>query len=199
VRVNRRTATIGPGTGGTWRVPFHILRHVLDICVALNSGSGKRQEGLGAAPTTGNAHDHEHQRGGQAVVTTELLPDGHHVPRREREELLPIKLTQARRQGPSPTKRRAKAGMALGHDRWAVNVPPGNRQRSRAISLRRSRRPATSMDTGLQAEAHQSARKVRLPLVAMRRLPVKATEDPSDRPDRRDKTPFASRTAHRAA
>ena len=31
VRVNQRTATIGTGDGGTWRVPFHALRHVLDI------------------------------------------------------------------------------------------------------------------------------------------------------------------------
>ena len=33
VRINQRTATIGTGTadGGTWRVPFHLLRHVLDI------------------------------------------------------------------------------------------------------------------------------------------------------------------------
>ena len=33
VRINKRTATIGTGTadGGTWRVPFHMLRHVLDI------------------------------------------------------------------------------------------------------------------------------------------------------------------------
>ncbi len=33
VRNNQRTATIGTGTadGGTWRVPFHMLRHVLDI------------------------------------------------------------------------------------------------------------------------------------------------------------------------
>ncbi len=33
VRVNQRTATIGTGTpdDGTWRVPFHMLRHVLDI------------------------------------------------------------------------------------------------------------------------------------------------------------------------
>lgn len=33
VRMNQRTATIGTGTadGGTWRVPFHMLRHVLDI------------------------------------------------------------------------------------------------------------------------------------------------------------------------
>jgi len=33
VRINQRTATIGCGTadGGTWRVPFHMLRHVLDI------------------------------------------------------------------------------------------------------------------------------------------------------------------------
>ena len=31
VRVNQRTATIGTGDGGTWRVPFHLLRHVLDI------------------------------------------------------------------------------------------------------------------------------------------------------------------------
>ena len=27
VRVNQRTATIGTATGGTWRVPFHMLRH----------------------------------------------------------------------------------------------------------------------------------------------------------------------------
>ena len=33
VRVNQRTATIGTGNaeGGTWRVPFHVLRHLLDI------------------------------------------------------------------------------------------------------------------------------------------------------------------------
>ena len=33
VRINQRSATIGTGTadGGTWRVPFHMLRHVLDI------------------------------------------------------------------------------------------------------------------------------------------------------------------------
>jgi len=33
VRINQRTATIGTGTadGGTWRVPFHMLRHVFDI------------------------------------------------------------------------------------------------------------------------------------------------------------------------
>lgn len=31
VRVNQRTATIGTGDGGNWRVPFHMLRHVLDI------------------------------------------------------------------------------------------------------------------------------------------------------------------------
>jgi ribosomal protein L35AE/L33A len=33
VRINQCTATIGTGTadGGTWRVPFHMLRHVLDI------------------------------------------------------------------------------------------------------------------------------------------------------------------------
>ena len=31
VRVNQHTATIGTGDGGSWRVPFHLLRHVLDI------------------------------------------------------------------------------------------------------------------------------------------------------------------------
>jgi hypothetical protein len=31
VRVNQRTATIGTTDGTTWRVPFHVLRHVLDI------------------------------------------------------------------------------------------------------------------------------------------------------------------------
>ena len=33
VRINQCTATIGTGTadGGAWRVPFHMLRHVLDI------------------------------------------------------------------------------------------------------------------------------------------------------------------------
>lgn len=31
VRMNQRTATIGTGDGGSWRVPFHMLRHVLDI------------------------------------------------------------------------------------------------------------------------------------------------------------------------
>ena len=31
VRINQRTATIGTGDGGQWRVPFQMLRHVLDI------------------------------------------------------------------------------------------------------------------------------------------------------------------------
>ena len=31
VRINQRTATISTGDGGNWRVPFHMLRHVLDI------------------------------------------------------------------------------------------------------------------------------------------------------------------------
>ena len=31
VRINQRTATLGTGDGGTWRVSFHALRHVLDV------------------------------------------------------------------------------------------------------------------------------------------------------------------------
>ena len=31
VRINQRTATIDTGDGHTWRVPFSMLRHVLDI------------------------------------------------------------------------------------------------------------------------------------------------------------------------
>jgi hypothetical protein len=31
VRINQRTATLGTGDGGSWRVPFQMLRHVLDI------------------------------------------------------------------------------------------------------------------------------------------------------------------------
>ncbi|MBT2327010.1 hypothetical protein J7E62_32480 [Variovorax paradoxus] len=31
VRINQRTATLGTGDGGTWRVPFHALRRVLDV------------------------------------------------------------------------------------------------------------------------------------------------------------------------
>ena len=31
VRINQRTATLGTGDGETWRVPFHVLRHVLDV------------------------------------------------------------------------------------------------------------------------------------------------------------------------
>ena len=31
VRINQRPATIGTSNGATWRVPFHMLRHVLDI------------------------------------------------------------------------------------------------------------------------------------------------------------------------
>lgn len=30
-RINQRTATLGTSDGGTWRVPFHALRHVLDV------------------------------------------------------------------------------------------------------------------------------------------------------------------------
>ncbi|MGK6311320.1 hypothetical protein [Variovorax sp. DT-64] len=31
VRFNQRTATVDTGNGHSWRVPFHMLRHVLDI------------------------------------------------------------------------------------------------------------------------------------------------------------------------
>jgi len=31
VRINQRTATIDTGNGHSWRVPFHMHRHVLDI------------------------------------------------------------------------------------------------------------------------------------------------------------------------
>ncbi|MFO1340406.1 MAG: hypothetical protein U1F53_19655 [Burkholderiaceae bacterium] len=31
VRINQRTATIDPGDQSTWRVGFHLLRHVVDI------------------------------------------------------------------------------------------------------------------------------------------------------------------------
>ena len=31
VRINQRTATIDPGDRTTWRVGFHLLRHVVDI------------------------------------------------------------------------------------------------------------------------------------------------------------------------
>ncbi|MDP9933661.1 hypothetical protein [Variovorax paradoxus] len=31
VRINQRTATLGTSDGETWRVPFHVLRHVLDV------------------------------------------------------------------------------------------------------------------------------------------------------------------------
>ena len=31
VRMNQRTATLGTGDGTTWRVPFHVLRHVLEV------------------------------------------------------------------------------------------------------------------------------------------------------------------------
>jgi hypothetical protein len=31
VRINQRTATVDTGDGHSWRVPFHMLRHVLDV------------------------------------------------------------------------------------------------------------------------------------------------------------------------
>ncbi|MDM0106591.1 IS66 family transposase [Variovorax sp. J22R24] len=31
VRINQRTAALGTGDGETWRVPFHVLRHVLEV------------------------------------------------------------------------------------------------------------------------------------------------------------------------
>lgn len=31
MRLNRQTATVGTADGGTWRVSFHLLRHVLDV------------------------------------------------------------------------------------------------------------------------------------------------------------------------
>jgi hypothetical protein len=31
VRINQRTATLGTGDGRTWRVPFQLLRRVLDV------------------------------------------------------------------------------------------------------------------------------------------------------------------------
>ncbi|MGJ7544714.1 hypothetical protein [Variovorax sp. LT1R16] len=33
VRINQRTATVDTGNRHSWRVPFHMLRHVFDICV----------------------------------------------------------------------------------------------------------------------------------------------------------------------
>ncbi|WP_238137079.1 hypothetical protein [Variovorax sp. JS1663] len=31
VRINQRTATVDTGNGHSWRVPFHMLRQVVDI------------------------------------------------------------------------------------------------------------------------------------------------------------------------
>jgi hypothetical protein len=31
VRINQRTAAVDTGNGHSWRVPFHMLRHVLDV------------------------------------------------------------------------------------------------------------------------------------------------------------------------
>jgi len=31
VRIYQRTANLGTGDGETWRVPFNVLRHVLDV------------------------------------------------------------------------------------------------------------------------------------------------------------------------
>jgi hypothetical protein len=31
VRINQKTATVDTGNGHSWRVPFHMLRHVIDI------------------------------------------------------------------------------------------------------------------------------------------------------------------------
>ena len=31
VRINQRTATLATSDGATWRVPFHVLRHVLEV------------------------------------------------------------------------------------------------------------------------------------------------------------------------
>lgn len=31
VRINQKTATVATGDGGSWRVPFHMLRHVVEI------------------------------------------------------------------------------------------------------------------------------------------------------------------------
>lgn len=31
IRINQRTATVDTGNGHSWRVPFHMLRHVVDI------------------------------------------------------------------------------------------------------------------------------------------------------------------------
>ena len=31
VRINQRTATLSTRDGTTWRVPFHVLRHVLEV------------------------------------------------------------------------------------------------------------------------------------------------------------------------
>jgi hypothetical protein len=55
-----------------------------------------------------------HQRGGQAVVAAELLPDGCHIRRREREELLSIELTQARRQGLPADEAQGEGGHGVG-------------------------------------------------------------------------------------
>ena len=41
VRINQRIATIDPGDGTTWRVPFALLRHVVDIRPATPSSRGR--------------------------------------------------------------------------------------------------------------------------------------------------------------
>jgi hypothetical protein len=52
VRINRRTAATGAGTAdsGTWLVPLHMLRHVLDISASSVSCSGRRQQGGALRP-----------------------------------------------------------------------------------------------------------------------------------------------------
>lgn len=95
-----------PQAGDGWR------RHGQDLGGVSQEVSGQHVETV--ERSTGNAHEHEHQHGGQAVVAAELLPDGRHVRRREREELLPIELTQPRRQGLLANEAQGEGGHGVG-------------------------------------------------------------------------------------
>jgi phage protein U len=86
------------------------------------------------------------------------IPDGGHVRRRECENRCRSKAL----------RRDAKRKRAW---RWAAAggrsmYRHGLGQSSRELILQGWRPPETCMDTGLQAKAHQSARRVRLPLIS---------------------------------
>ena len=103
------------------------------------------------------------------MSAAKLGTDRRNVGRTQLEELLAVELAQPRRQGLLPDESQGEGGHGIaGSAVGSVNVLPRmSAQLSDQCSSTRHQ-PQTRMDAGPQTKTHQSARKVRLPLIARR-------------------------------